>query len=141
MLFRSNSGDIGDLGLIPGSGRSPGEGNGNPLQHSCLENPMDRGACSPWGCKELDTTEQLSLHCVQSRHHWLTYLKGQLQVWLDPATQGSSQDSELSWLRLSKCWCQDSAPVASRWKGHLLVTPTKISEFTQSGQSESLWLQ
>ena len=35
---------VGDLGLIPGSGRSPGEGNGNPLQCSCLENPMDRGA-------------------------------------------------------------------------------------------------
>ena len=34
----------GDLGSIPRSGRSPGEGNGNPLQHSCLENPMDRGA-------------------------------------------------------------------------------------------------
>ena len=34
----------GDLGLIPGSGRSPGEGNGNPLQYFCLENPMDRGA-------------------------------------------------------------------------------------------------
>ena len=34
----------GDLGLIPGLGRSPGEGNGNPLQHSCLENPMDKGA-------------------------------------------------------------------------------------------------
>ena len=34
----------GDLGLIPGSGRSPGEGNGNPLQYSCLENYMDRGA-------------------------------------------------------------------------------------------------
>ena len=36
--------DAGDLGLIPGSGRSPGEGNGNPLQYSCLENPMYRGA-------------------------------------------------------------------------------------------------
>ena len=35
----------GDLGSIPGSGRSPEEGNGNPLQYSCLENPMDRGAC------------------------------------------------------------------------------------------------
>ena len=34
---------VGDLGSIPGSGRSPGEGNGNPLQYSCLENPMDRG--------------------------------------------------------------------------------------------------
>ena len=36
--------DAGDPGLIPGSGRSPGEGLGNPLQYSCLENPMDRGA-------------------------------------------------------------------------------------------------
>jgi len=36
--------NAGDLGLIAGSGRSPGEGNGNPLQYSCLENSMDRGA-------------------------------------------------------------------------------------------------
>ena len=36
--------DVGDLGSIPGSGRSPVEGNGNPLQYSCLENLMDRGA-------------------------------------------------------------------------------------------------
>jgi hypothetical protein len=35
--------NAGDMGLIPGSGRSPREGNGNPLQYSCLENPMDRG--------------------------------------------------------------------------------------------------
>ena len=35
---------VGDLGSIPGSGRPPGEGNGNPLQYCCLENPMDRGA-------------------------------------------------------------------------------------------------
>ena len=36
--------NVGDLGSIPGLGRSPGEGNGNPLQDYCLENPMDRGA-------------------------------------------------------------------------------------------------
>ena len=40
----ANAGDIRDKGWILGSGRSPGEGNGNPLQYSCLENPMDRGA-------------------------------------------------------------------------------------------------
>ena len=40
----ANAGDIRDVGSIPGLGRSPGEGNGNPLQYSCLENPMDRGA-------------------------------------------------------------------------------------------------
>ena len=55
--------NAGDLGLIPGSGRCPGEGNGNPLQYSCLENPMDRGA---WQAtvhgviKELDTAERLN---------------------------------------------------------------------------------
>ena len=40
----ANAGDARDSGSIPGSGRSSGEGNGNPLQFSCLENPMDRGA-------------------------------------------------------------------------------------------------
>ena len=40
----ASSGDIRDLGLIPVLGRSPGSGHGNPLQYSCLENPMDRGA-------------------------------------------------------------------------------------------------
>ena len=40
----ADAGDIRDTGSIPGLGRSPGEGNGNPRQYSCLENPMDRGA-------------------------------------------------------------------------------------------------
>ena len=39
-----NAGDIRDMGSIPVLGRTPGEGNGNPLQYSCLENPMDKGA-------------------------------------------------------------------------------------------------
>ena len=49
--------NAGDLGLIPGSGRSPGEGNDSPLQYSCLENPMDREAW--WACKVSDMTERL----------------------------------------------------------------------------------
>ena len=40
----ASSGDIRDMGMIPGSGRSPGRGDGNPLQYPCLENPMNRGA-------------------------------------------------------------------------------------------------
>ena len=40
----ANAGDVRDTGSIPGLGRSPGGGHGNPLQYSCLENPMDRGA-------------------------------------------------------------------------------------------------
>ena len=50
--------NVGDMGLIPGFGRSPGGGHGNPLQYSCLENPMDRGAwqTTVLGVAELDTT-------------------------------------------------------------------------------------
>ena len=81
-----------DAGSIPGLGRSLGEGNGNPLQYSCLENPKDGGdwqstvlylenpmdkrlaGYTPWGCKESDTTKQLthtntrSWHAVPSLH-------------------------------------------------------------------------
>ena len=51
--------NAGEPGSIPRSGRFPGEGNGNPLQYSCLENPMDGGA---HGVAELDTTGQLHFH-------------------------------------------------------------------------------
>ena len=44
MLIEASVCDVGELGSIPGWGRSPGEGNGNTLQYSCLENPMDGGA-------------------------------------------------------------------------------------------------
>ena len=66
--------DTGDVGSIPGLGRSPGEGNGNPLQYSCLKNPMDRGAW--WAtvlgvAKESDMTEQnnpcLLLHSFEGQ--------------------------------------------------------------------------
>ena len=58
----TNVGDTGDMGLIPGWGRSSGGGNGNPFQYSweILGNLMDRRACqanSPWGLKEVDMTE------------------------------------------------------------------------------------
>ena len=54
----ANAGDIRDTGSIPGSRRSFGVGNDNPLQYSCLENSMDKGAMdNPWGRKKLDVTE------------------------------------------------------------------------------------
>ena len=58
----ASAGDVRDMGSIPGWGRSPREGNGNPLQYSCLKNPMDRGA---WRAivhrvtKELDTVQKV----------------------------------------------------------------------------------
>ena len=61
---------VGDLGLIPGLGRSPGEGNGYPLQYSGLENSMD--CINPWGRKQLDTTERLSnIYIVWGEWCWV----------------------------------------------------------------------
>ena len=65
----ANAGDLRDASSIPGLGRSPGEGHGHPLQYSCLENPMDRGAW--WatvhrGTKESDMTE----------HSWTLHITG-----------------------------------------------------------------
>ena len=62
---------MGDLDSIPGLGRSPGEGPGNSLQYSCLENPRGQRSLagySPWGCKESDTTEQLSTAHSQKKN-------------------------------------------------------------------------
>ena len=54
---KESSCNVGDLGSIPGVGRSPREGHGNPLQYSCLENPMDRGA---WRATVHGVTESLT---------------------------------------------------------------------------------
>ena len=55
----TNAGDVRNVGVVPGSGRSPEEGHGNALQYSCLENPTDREAwrATVHGCKESDKTE------------------------------------------------------------------------------------
>ena len=54
-----NAGAAGDVSLIPGSGRSPGGGNGNPLQCSCLQNPTDRGAWQAAACSIAKSQKQL----------------------------------------------------------------------------------
>ena len=64
-----NAGAVGDKGSIPGSGRSPGEGHGNPLQYFLPgESHGQRSlvGCSPWGCEQSDTTEQLDFHFLLS---------------------------------------------------------------------------
>ena len=58
----SNSGDTGDSGSIPESGRSPRVGNGNPLQYSCLENPLDKGAWQATVHGVAKSPTQLSTH-------------------------------------------------------------------------------
>ena len=78
LSFSSNGKEFacnaGDLGLIPGSGRSSGGGNGYPLQYSCLDRGFLHGqrslvGNSLWGPKELDTTEQLTLLLIIHQHH------------------------------------------------------------------------
>ena len=62
----AGAGDVRDAGSIPGSGRSPGEGNGNPLQYSCLENPMDREA---WRATVHEVTKNQTLKQVSMHTH------------------------------------------------------------------------
>ena len=65
----ANAGGVGDAGLIPGSGRTPGGGHGNPLQFSHQDNPHGQRSLvgySPWGCKQLDTTEATEHACINT---------------------------------------------------------------------------
>jgi len=64
----ANAGDRRDAGSIPGSGRSPGEGNGNPLWYPCLENPMDRGAWRATVHRVTKSQTQLSVHVYACTH-------------------------------------------------------------------------
>ena len=76
--LHANAGDLRDSGSIPGSARSPGGGHGNPLQYSCLENPMDRGAWPSTGhevAKSWTGLEQLSTHILDP------YLERELLGW------------------------------------------------------------
>ena len=60
LVVKNPLANAGDASSVPGLGRSPGGGNGNPLQYSCLKNSVDKrslAGSSPWGCKELDKTE------------------------------------------------------------------------------------
>ena len=64
--------DVRDAGLIPGWGKSPGGGHGNPLQYSCLENPGGQRSLagySPWGHKESDMTELVSTAPISYPHN------------------------------------------------------------------------
>jgi len=70
--LNANAGDIGDAGLISGSGRSPGGGHGNSLQYSCLEKPMDRGA---WHVREHSVAKSQTQLKRLSKHTRITIFR------------------------------------------------------------------
>ena len=102
--------NVGDLGLIPGFGRSPRGGHGNPLQCSCLENPHGQRSLmgySPWGHKESDMTERLMLLLCSSlgdvatswvRYDWTTV--GNRDISLSRCLQ---RNAEYHFPKVSKC--------------------------------------
>ena len=85
-----HAGDTGDTGSIRGSGRSPGGGNRNPLQYSCLENPHGQRSLvgfSPWGCKELAVTEHACRH-MQEKANTQTDSEGTPWLFLTLLNEG-----------------------------------------------------
>ena len=113
-----NSGVAGDAGSIPGSGRFPGEGNGNPLQYSRLENPMDRGAwwATVHGVANHQTRlKQLSMHarfiCSRVNRHVMS------SCWMSGVLNGTF----LIWTsdQWSMAWIQSPFLQNSCWKGKL----------------------
>ena len=97
--------NVGDLGSIPGLGRSPGEGHGNPLQYSCLENPHGQRSLvgySPWGRKESDMTWVTKhTHCTPLLQN--TYLFSPLRLhWSNVSENGRVRTSKNSFLHKNK---------------------------------------
>ena len=89
----TNTGDIRDMGSIPGSGRSPGGGPGNPLQCSCLENPMGRGAW--WSTVHRIAHSQTQLKRLSTHANTVRQLGEWLRLWSPRAP---------AWTRCSVTW-------------------------------------
>ena len=97
--------NAGDLGSIPGLGRSPGEGNGNPLQSSCLENPMDKGAW--WATVHGVAKSRTWLSDFTSLHFSTFYLKELVTIVIE---------YYFLWLHVYPFWCGFGMPCLA-WEG------------------------
>ena len=118
--------NTGDPGFVPGSGRSPGEGNGYPLQYSCLGDPIDRGAwqAKAIASKELEMTEQLSMFPIILWGYWrLSSVQSLHQVWLFAAPWTSARQASLS---ITNSWTFSNSSTLSRW-GHPTSHPLSSS--------------
>ena len=133
----ANAEDTGDVGLIPGSGRTPAEGNGNPLQYSCLKSPMDRGA------------RQATVHVVAKESDTAQWLKQARET--HRTAHGGTQASLWSLLLLkhSRFFClltfPELAPIPTPGMSflsvHLLTTIHLTSSLGSNSQEQgSDWL-
>ena len=131
----------GDLGSVPELGRSPGEGHGNPLQYSCLENPHGQSSLvghSPWDRKELDTTEQLStrpwsLPHLESTHCLSLHAVGDIKATWHCSCHPLSVSALLHWFPLlSSCPCNRPSykhlQFPSKWILCVLSQPALIHQ-------------
>ena len=108
--------DIRDSGSIPGSGRSLGGGHGNPLQYSCLENPMDRGA---WR----DT-----VHKVSKSQIWLKWLSTHVHwSWIDPFFSGAIPGSVKTNILMAHIEIQRKPLMALRWASKQIQFPQYLN--------------
>ena len=109
--------NVGDLGSVPGLGRSPGGGHGNSLQYYSLENPHGQRSLvgySPWGCKELDSTERLSTYnlCNILCKHLIV---GAFNLVSEEEPEKSSNLSEVSQLKYAGKRLQENISKGNGW--------------------------
>ena len=109
-----NAGDIGGAGSLPGLGRTPGEGDGNPLQNFCLENPMDSGA---WGATvQISAQKYKTSNKTDQRYMKLKSLPSSLGVEL----------------RISA----NKMEIKAIWKAHIFASQSSLMENGHSSQSK-----
>ena len=134
----ANAGDAADAGLIPVLGRSPGGGNDNPLQYSCLENPMARGAWRAAVHASLSQT-RLSDWAVEHTHaHWFNVIFPENQHWWLLPRQFSENCLTLSaaargcWLQSSFGFFQDES-LNGTWVHPYMQTQERFDSISRSG--------
>ena len=149
---RESACNAGDLSSIPGSGRSPGEGNDNPLQYSCLENPMDRGdwRAAVHGVSKSQTwLSDSHLHFHISISMWLllaplTVIAGDGPGWVQsssPSLQKDHWDKPSCGLRRKACICgrRESLPLENG--SHLCPTAISAIVCDEASANTRVWSQ
>ena len=134
-----NAGDVGDTGLIPGLGRSPGEANGNPLQYSCLENPMDVGAW--WATVQgvaKSWTQLIHTHGIWLIMVWLTMVQKQYAFSRNHTSKFefcSLPGAMICWPILLWCWAVAAPSHTITRVENQYIDNHSVFHFQYSGQS------